>query len=450
MEETVVVPTGEQRQYPPEQMFFSTTDRRGVIAAVNSTFVRLSRYSEAELVGAPHNLIRHDDMPGAVFQIMWDRLLSGQSMMGYVKNLAKDGAFYLTFSTVTPLEEGFISVRTAITRPDLWAPVEQAYAQTRALEKRCRAEGMSRHDAAVEGVKDLSARLGALGFDSYDDVIRALVPAEVDERRRLAPLRAPQTSPGHMLHDVVSAIVALDQELAAQRARYEDATSLAALLASTNTQFLATLTSLQEAAAAAADAADTVATEAPAAAKTAQAALSLAISARQDLGGLTARLASVRASILDLRASLALSVLHNDQAMVFASEVQSGAEAGDPVGTVVLLGATVSKSVRQGETQINEVREGLDQVVSAIGEAHERLLAFQRMLTNWRHVVVRSGVSQRLGALVDPVDSRLATGLKEMQGLKELATRCTTLGQSLESGALLAAADALVTAARKL
>src|SRR5680860_1020292 len=88
MEPTAVEPTGEERHYEPEQMFFSTTDRRGVIASVNSTFVGLSRYSEGELVGTPHNLIRHPDMPGAVFHIMWGRLLEGKSMMGYVKNLA--------------------------------------------------------------------------------------------------------------------------------------------------------------------------------------------------------------------------------------------------------------------------------------------------------------------------------------------------------------------------
>jgi len=147
MESTAVEPTGEERHYEPEQMFYSTTDRRGVIASVNSTFVGLSRYSESELVGSPHNLIRHPDMPGAVFHIMWGRLLEGKSMMGYVKNLAKDGAHYLTFTTVTPLPEGYISVRSTVTRPDLWEPISRAYAETRALENRWRATGMSKTQA---------------------------------------------------------------------------------------------------------------------------------------------------------------------------------------------------------------------------------------------------------------------------------------------------------------
>ena len=222
--------TGERRHYTPDQIFFSTTDKRGTIVTVNSTFVELSRYAEDELVGAPHSLVRHPDMPGAVFHIMWDRLLAGRSMMGYVQNLAKDGAYYLTFSTVTPLSEGFISVRSAITRPDLWEPVSRAYAQTRALENAWREEGMSKAEAASRGAQDLTGRLAALGFPAYDDVMRALVPAEVDERRRLAPPQAPRTAPGEMLHEVVLAIGNVDQELGKLRARYDDATTVAASL----------------------------------------------------------------------------------------------------------------------------------------------------------------------------------------------------------------------------
>ncbi len=450
MESTAVEPTGEHRHYPPEQMFFSTTDLRGVIATVNSTFVGLSRYSESELVGAPHNIIRHPDMPGAVFHIMWERLLAGKSMMGYVKNLAKDGAHYLTFTTVTPLDEGFISVRSTVTRPDLWEPISQAYAETRALEIRWRTEGMSKAQAASQGAVDLATRLAALGFATYDDVIRALVPAEVDERRRLAPPQPPPTQPGQMLHEVVFAIGRLDYELAAQRARYEDATLVASTLDAAQAKFTVTLAGLEAAAAAAADAAATVASEAPAAATTAQAALSLAETARADFSPLGKLLVDVRASVLDLRASLALSVLHNDMAMVFARDVASGAPVGDPEATVVLLGATVATSVRDGEQLRQHVREELAEVAAAIGEANRALQRFQRMLTNWRHVVVRSGVSQRLGALVDPIDSRLATGLREMTDLDDLAQRCVTLGLTLDSDALLEAADYLVAAARRL
>lgn len=443
-------PTGEVRTYSPDQMFFSTADMRGVIGTVNSTFVGLSKFSESELVGAPHSLIRHPDMPGAVFHIMWERLLGGRSMMGYVTNLAKDGALYRTFATVTPFDGGFISVRCAITRPDLWGPVSQAYAQTRAIENGWRAEGLSKTEVASKGVTELSVRLAVLGYSTYDDVIRTLVPAEVDERRRLAPLVRPRTQQGEMLHEVVLAIDTLDRELEAQRARYEDAKAVAATLDNANTEFTITLAGLEAAAAAAVDAAATVLTEAPAVAKTAQAALSLAATARRDLSPLTQLLADVRASVLDLRATLALSVLHNDMAMVFASEVASGAAVGDPESTVLLLGTTVLSSVREGEKQRLRVREELEQVVATIAQANEALQGFQRIMNNWRHMVVRSGVSQRLGALVDPIDSRMSAGLQEMKDLDDVAQSCAALGQTLDSDALLDAAENVVAAARRL
>jgi aerotaxis receptor len=450
MASTAVKPTGERRDYEPQQLFFSTTDRRGVIGAVNSTFAHLSRYSKGELVGAPHNIIRHPDMPGAVFHIMWQRLLAGDSLMGYITNLAKDGAHYFTFTTVTPINGGFISVRSAVTRPDLWEPVSRAYAETRELENGWRDEGLSKTESASKGATDLLARLAAVGYATYDDVIRALVPAEVDERRRLAPPQLPHTEPGEMLHQVVLAIGALDRELAAQRIRYDDATAVAATLDDAQAEFGVTLAGLEDAASAAAAAAATVAEEAPAAAKTAQAALSLAVTMRGDLSPLSRLLADVRASVLDLRASLALSVLHNDMAMVFVCEVASGEVVGDPDSTVWLLGTAVANSVREGEKQSQRVREELEQVVVAIGEAYGALQAFQRMLANWRQIVVRSGVSHRLGALVDPIDSRLSAGLREMDNLENLARRCVALGQTLDADALLQAADDLVVAAQRL
>jgi hypothetical protein len=253
-----------------------------------------------------------------------------------------------------------------------------------------------------------------------------------------------------MLHEVVLAIGALDVELTAQRARYDDATAVAATLDDAQAEFTVTLAGLEDAAAAAAAAAATVAKEAPAAAKTAQAALSLAVMAHGDLSPLSRLLADVRASVLDLRASLALSVLHNDMAMVFVCEVASGESVGDPDSTVWLLGVTVANSVREGEKQSQRVREELEQVVVAIGEAYAALQAFQRMLANWRQVVVRSGVSHRLGALVDPIDSRLSAGLREMDDLESLARRCVALGQTLDSDALLEAAEDLVVAAQRL
>ena len=81
----------------------STTDRRGVITYVNQRFVEVSGYSEAELMGSHHNMVRHPDMPKAAFKEMWSKLELGQSWRGVVKNRCKDGKHYWVDAFVSPL-----------------------------------------------------------------------------------------------------------------------------------------------------------------------------------------------------------------------------------------------------------------------------------------------------------------------------------------------------------
>lgn len=78
MNEARPTPTGASHEVGPEEMFFSTTDAKGIIKEANTVFVRLSRYARDELVGAPHNIIRHPDMPGGAFLLMWLTLQAGK------------------------------------------------------------------------------------------------------------------------------------------------------------------------------------------------------------------------------------------------------------------------------------------------------------------------------------------------------------------------------------
>ena len=82
---------GNERRFGAEDLFFSTTDTKGVIRRTNRVFNSLSRYSSEELVGSPHNIIRHDDMPAGAFKLMWDELEQGRCSCVYVLNRAKDG-----------------------------------------------------------------------------------------------------------------------------------------------------------------------------------------------------------------------------------------------------------------------------------------------------------------------------------------------------------------------
>ncbi|GHF70449.1 PAS domain-containing protein [Seohaeicola zhoushanensis] len=94
-----------------EELFLSRTDGRGVILSGNSVFARLAGYGWAELIGAPHRLIRHPDMPRGVFHLLWETLKQGRSFGGYVKNRASDGRYYWVFAVVVPVQGGYLSVR---------------------------------------------------------------------------------------------------------------------------------------------------------------------------------------------------------------------------------------------------------------------------------------------------------------------------------------------------
>lgn len=85
-----------------DDFIVSKTNPQGIITYCNPIFIEFSGFTEAELLGSQHNIVRHPDMPRSVFALMWCTLKSGEEFMGYVKNLSKDGSFYWVFATVTP------------------------------------------------------------------------------------------------------------------------------------------------------------------------------------------------------------------------------------------------------------------------------------------------------------------------------------------------------------
>lgn len=85
-----------------EGLIVSKTDMKGRLTYANEVFCKVAGYSEAELLGQPHSIIRHPDMPRAVFKYLWDTILEGREVFAYVKNLAKNGDFYWVFAHVTP------------------------------------------------------------------------------------------------------------------------------------------------------------------------------------------------------------------------------------------------------------------------------------------------------------------------------------------------------------
>lgn len=135
---TVLV-TEEEVPYPDGRLIVSRTDLKGIITHVNRSFVEMSGYAEEELIGAPHSILRHPDMPKAAFKDLWDTVQRGDVWQGYVKNLRKDGRFYWVKATVIPnVRDGRIVGYTSVRRKPDRCKVEECialYARMRAQEK---------------------------------------------------------------------------------------------------------------------------------------------------------------------------------------------------------------------------------------------------------------------------------------------------------------------------
>ena len=121
--------------YPHGKLIVSRTDTRGIMTQCNPSFVDMSGYGEAELIGQPHCLLRHPDMPAAAFRDLWETVQAGRQWHGYVKNLRKDGAHYWVYATVVPNVRdgkivGFTSVRREPSREKV-AAAEAQYQEMR-------------------------------------------------------------------------------------------------------------------------------------------------------------------------------------------------------------------------------------------------------------------------------------------------------------------------------
>ncbi len=106
------------------QILVSHTDLKGVITYVNSDFLDVSGFERSELIGYPHSVIRHPDMPRSAFYDLWTTIKKGKSWRGFVKNRTKDGGFYWVDARVSPLFEndehvGYLSVRYRPNRSDI-------------------------------------------------------------------------------------------------------------------------------------------------------------------------------------------------------------------------------------------------------------------------------------------------------------------------------------------
>ncbi len=90
-----------ETEVPEGEVIISRTDLRGIITYANETFADISGYGVDELIGKPHSILRHPDMPRAAFEHMWKTLKEGNMWQGYVKNMRKDGGHYWVYAEVS-------------------------------------------------------------------------------------------------------------------------------------------------------------------------------------------------------------------------------------------------------------------------------------------------------------------------------------------------------------
>ena len=136
-----IEPTTVEKVMRESDFIVSKTDPTGRIIYGNEIFIEFSGYSEEELLGTQHNIIRHPDMPRGVFKFLWDTIATGKEVFAYVNNMAKDGSFYWVFANVTPDVDhsgkiiGYLSVRRAPRRAAINV-VEGLYKQMLEVERK--------------------------------------------------------------------------------------------------------------------------------------------------------------------------------------------------------------------------------------------------------------------------------------------------------------------------
>ena len=179
-----VTPIDLAREFNVDELFFSVTDKKGVIQSGNSVFVRVSGFAEHELIGEPHNIIRHKDTPRCVFRLLWDYLDAGKPIAAYVKNMAKTGEYYWVIAVVAPIADGYLSVRFKPTSP-LLDLIKGVYQELCEIEERVEANEHSRKQAMDASTARLVEILHQHGFESYDEFMFAFLPEELKRRAQL-------------------------------------------------------------------------------------------------------------------------------------------------------------------------------------------------------------------------------------------------------------------------
>lgn len=169
-----IKPTGIECPYTEDELIVSKTDLKGRITYANEVFLRLAKYPLEEVIGAPHSLIRHPDMPRCVFKLLWDTIQSKKELFAYIVNMARDGDHYWVFAHVTPTldtNQNVIGFHSNRRKPDSeqLEKIKPLYRQFLAEENR----HDSRKDGMLRSFDMLTGMLADKGVE-YDEFVFAI------------------------------------------------------------------------------------------------------------------------------------------------------------------------------------------------------------------------------------------------------------------------------------
>ena len=151
----------------PQQLIVSKTDPRGHITYCNQEFVQLSGYTELELLGQPHSIVRHNDMPAGFFYLMWQELKQEKEFNGFIKNRTRNGDSYWAFTNITPMydmADKLLGYTCTKRHPNPAATTLFAMHYEQMLEM----EGGSRNEASAQTSAALLLELLSATGDNYE------------------------------------------------------------------------------------------------------------------------------------------------------------------------------------------------------------------------------------------------------------------------------------------
>lgn len=201
-----------EAEFTFSELIYSRTCQRGLIRSGNSVFRRMTGIPWQDLIGAPHRVIRHPDMPKGFFWLFWQMLKAGEPAVGYVKNRKADGSYYWVLAAAMPCEDGYFSLRLRPSSP-LFDRLRSEYAALREREHR---EGLTPEASA----QILLGRLAEMGFASYDAFAAQALATEISSRDR--QLRRPVDRSTEALASLLSLLVETLSEQARLVSQFSD------------------------------------------------------------------------------------------------------------------------------------------------------------------------------------------------------------------------------------